>query len=168
MRTPAALNALLRELPDTWVMRSEGENTWSALDVVGHLIQAERENWIPRARIILQQDESQMFPPFDRWKGVRECQGKPLDQLLDEFAGLRSESLGHLRRMNLQDDDFDKRSRHPALGVVSLAELMATWAVHDLNHLHQISRVLAHQYRGSVGPWQAYLGVLHCAGHSAS
>jgi hypothetical protein len=166
-RTPATLNALLRGLPEILALGNEGANTWSARDVVGHLIDAEREDWIPRASIMLQHGENQPFPPFDRWKGVREAQGKPLDLLLDEFTRLRSEGLSQLRAMNLQGEDFHKSGRHPALGVVSLSELLATWAVHDLSHLHQISRVLAHHYRDCVGPWREYLGVLRCEGHSS-
>src|SRR6266853_1112085 len=131
-RTPAALNALLRDLPGTWTLQNEGENTWSAFDVVGHLIH-----------------------------------GKSLAQLLDEFTRLRVENLRELRALNLRQEDLERRGRHPALGVVTLSELLATWAAHDLTHLHQISRVMAHQYREAVGPWSAYLGVLQCAGHSS-
>jgi hypothetical protein len=166
-RTPAALNALLRDLPETWTFRNEGENTMSAFDVVGHLIHAERANWIPRAKMVLQFGETQAFEPFDRWAQVRESQGKSLGQLLDEFGSLRSESLDELRALNLRQEDLGRRGRHPALGVVTLSELLATWAAHDLTHLHQISRIMAHQYREAVGPYSAYLGVLKCAGHSS-
>jgi hypothetical protein len=166
-RTPATLSALLRDLPETWTLQNEGENTWSAFDVVGHLIHCERTDWMPRARTLLQFGESQTFGPFDRWGHVRESQGKSLEQLLDEFAHLRSENLDELRALNLQQQDLERRGRHPALGVVTLSELLATWAVHDLTHLHQISRVMAHQYRDAVGPWSEYLGVLQCTGHSS-
>ena len=166
-RTPAALDALLRDLPEAWTFRNEGENTWSVFDVVGHLIHAERTDWMPRVRMVLQSGETETFPPFDRWGQVRESQGKSLGQLLDEFANLRSESLEELRALNLRPEDFERRGRHPALGVVTLSELLATWAAHDLNHLHQISRVMAHQCRQAVGPWSKYLGVLQCAGHSS-
>jgi DinB superfamily len=166
-RTPAALDALLRDLPEMWTLRNEGENSWSAFDVVGHLIHAERTNWIPRVRVVLQFGENQPFAPFDRWAQVRETQGKVLEQLLDEFAHLRSESLGELRALNLRREDLELRGRHPTLGVVTLSELLATWAAHDLTHLHQISRIMAHQYREAVGPWSRYLGVLQCAGHSS-
>ena len=166
-RTPGSLNALLRDLLDTWTLRNEGEDTWSAFDVVGHLIHGERTDWLPRARMVLQFGEAQAFAPFDRWGQVRECQGKSLDQLLDEFARLRAENLGELRALNLRHGDLELRGRHPTLGVVTLSELLATWAAHDLTHLHQISRVMAHQYREAVGPWSAYLGVLRCAGHSS-
>jgi hypothetical protein len=171
-RTPATLNALLRGLPDTWVLSDEGRSkdgndTWSAFDIVGHLIVGERTDWMPRVRIILENGESRAFDPFDRFAQARESQGKSLEQLLDEFARLRVENLAALRTLNLKPEDFSRRGRHPALGVVTLSELLATWAVHDLTHLHQLSRVMAHQCRSAVGSWSAYLGVLHCAGHSA-
>lgn len=166
-RTPAALDALLRDLPGTWTLRNEGEKTMSAFDVIGHLINGERTNWMPRARMILQFGETREFEPFDRWKQIRDSQGKPLGQLLDEFAALRSESLNELRSLNLRKEDLERRGRHPVLGAVTLSELLASWAAHDLTHMHQISRVLAHQYREAVGPWSRYLGVLQCAGHSS-
>jgi len=167
-RTPAALNALQRDLPETWTLRNEGENTrgkktWSAFDIVAHLIHGERTDWMPRARMVLQFGETRAFDSFDRWGHVRESEGKSLGQLLDEFA----ENLGELRTLNLRPQDLERRGRHPALGVVTLSELLATWAAHDLTHLHQISRVMAHQYREAVGRWSAYLGVLQCAGHSS-
>jgi DinB superfamily len=166
-RTPATLNALLRDLPETLTLRNEGENTWSPFDVVAHLIHGEHTDWIPRAKTILQSGETQPFDSFDRWGHVRETQGKSLAQLLDEFARVRSENLGELRALNLRPEDLDRRGRHPSLGVVTLSQLLATWTAHDLTHLHQISRVMAHQFRQAVGPWSAYLGVLHCAGHSS-
>ena len=166
-RTPAALNALLRDLPDAWTLRNEGENTFTAFDVVGHLIHGERTDWMSRAKMILQFGETRAFESFDRLGHIHECDGKSLGQLLDEFARLRSENLDELRTLNLQPNDLERRGRHPALGVVTLSQLLATWATHDLTHLHQISRVMAHQYREAVGPWSAYLGVLQCAGHSA-
>jgi hypothetical protein len=166
-RTPAALNALLRGLPETWTMRDEGEDTWSVFDVVGHLISGERVDWLPRARMILESGESRTFEPFDRSGHLREGQGKTLEQLLDEFARLRAENLGELSALPLRREDMERRGRHPAFGVVTLSALLATWAAHDLTHLHQISRIMAHQYREAVGPWSAYLGVLQCAGHSS-
>jgi hypothetical protein len=166
-RTPAALNALLRDLPETWTLRNEGENTWSAFDVVGHLIHGERTDWMPRARMMLQWGETKAFEPFDRWGQERESEGKSLGQLLDEFDRARSESLDQLRALNLRQEDLARRGRHPVLGVVTLSELLATWAAHDLTHLHQIARIMAHQYCEAVGPWSAYLGVLQCRGHSS-
>jgi hypothetical protein len=176
-RTPATLNALLRGLPDLWVRSNEdrsNENrtdekneTWNAFDIVGHLIVGERTDWMPRVRIILQNGEARPFDPFDRFAQSKEIPNQSLDQLLDEFARLRAENLAALQALNLRSDDFSRRGTHPALGVITLSQLLATWTVHDLTHLHQLSRVMAHQYHNAVGPWSAYLGVLHCSGHSA-
>lgn len=166
-RTPATLNALLRGLPELWAHSNEGKDTWSAFDIVGHLVFADRTDWMPRVRTILEHGEARPFDPFDRFGQMRESQGKSLEQLLDEFARVRSESLGALAALNLQSADMARRGTHPALGVVTLSELLATWAVHDLTHLHQLSRVMAYQYREAVGPWSAYLGVLKCSGHGA-
>jgi hypothetical protein len=166
-RTPPTLNALLRGLPDPWVQCREGKDTWSAFDIVDHLICGERTDWMPRAQIILKHGEARPFDPFDRFAQSRESQGKSLEQLLDEFARLRGENLDALLALNLQPEDLARRGRHPALGAVTLSELLATWAVHDLTHVHQLSRVMAYRYGEAVGPWSAYLGVLKCNGHSA-
>jgi hypothetical protein len=166
-RTPSVLNALLLNLPRSWTVGNEGPKTWGPFDIVGHLIHGERTDWMPRALMSLEQGESRAFDPFDRLAQERESQGKSLADLLDEFAILRSQNLDALRTMNLQPEDFERRGRHPELGVVTLSQLLATWAVHDLTHLHQLSRVMAHQYREVVGPWRAYLGVLHCQGHGS-
>lgn len=166
-RTPATLNALLRDLPESLTSSNEGEKTWSPYDVIGHLIHAERTDWMPRIRIILQHGDTKVFEPFDRLAQFRENQGKSLPQLLDEFSGFRSENLAELRAMNLKPEDLKRRGKHPSLGAVTLSELLATWAAHDLTHLHQISRIMAHQYREAVGPFSAYLGVLRCDGHSS-
>lgn len=166
-RTPSTLDVLLRNLPEAWTLCNEGENTWTASDVVGHLLHGERTDWMPRAKRILQFGEEKAFEPFDRFAQERESRGKSLSQLLDEFAHARAENLVELRALNLRPADLERHGRHPSLGVVTLSQLLATWAVHDLTHLHQISRVLAHQYREAVGPWSDYLGVLKCAGHSS-
>ena len=166
-RTPAVLDALLRDLPEAWTLANEGSNTWSPFEIVAHLIYGEHVDWIPRARVIVQFGETKAFEPFDRSGHIPEMHGKSLGQLLDKFARARSESLDQLRAMNLQKADLERRGRHPAFGPVTLSQHLASWACHDLTHLHQISRAMAHQYRQAVGPWQAYLGVLQCAGHSA-
>jgi hypothetical protein len=165
-RTPTTLNALLRGLPEVWVRSNEGKDTWSAFDIVGHLIFGERTDWMPRVRIILESGDARPFDPFDRFAQLKESRDKSLEQLLDEFARLRRENLTALQALNLRAEDLTRRGTHPALGVVALRELLAAWAVHDLTHIHQLSRVMAHQYRDAVGPWSAYLGVLQCAGHS--
>ena len=166
-QTPAALNALLRNLPDVWTHTDEGPNTWTAFDIVGHLIHAEHTDWIPRATMIVEHGESQTFKPFDREGQKEKSQGKSLGNLLDQFAEVRADSLARLRAMNLQPEDLDRRGRHPVFGPVTLGQLLATWATHDLTHLHQLSRLMAHQYREAVGPWSVFLGVLHCHGHSS-
>lgn len=164
-RTPAALDALLRGLPELWISRNEGEGTWTVTDVVGHLIHGEQTDWIPRMQRILTDGESRPFDSFDRLGHVEAIRGKTLGQLLDEFAALRAEGLRALDA--IRPEDLDRRGHHPALGSVTLSQLLATWAAHDLSHLHQISRIMAAQYRGNVGPWSAYLGVMQCDGHSA-
>lgn len=166
-RTPAALDALLRNLPETWTCSNEGDKTWSPYDVVGHLVHGELTDWMPRVKMILERGETQPFVPFDRWAQERESRGKSLSNLLDEFARLRGQNLNELRSLNLQENDFARRGRHPSLGTVTLSELLATWVSHDLTHLHQISRTMAHQYREAVGPWSKFLGVMQCAGHSS-
>ncbi|MGD0348357.1 MAG: DinB family protein [Terracidiphilus sp.] len=165
-RTPAALDALLRGLPEAWTESNEGGNTWNVSTVIAHLIHCEDEDWMPRARHILHAGESEPFAPLDREGHVRFGRGKTLAQLLDEFARARTKSLDELRALKLTQQDLGRRGRHPALGSVTLSELLATWAAHDLTHLHQISRIMAHQVREAVGPWARFLGVMQCAGHS--
>lgn len=163
-RTPAALDALLRGLPPIWINRNEGEGTWSVRAVLAHLINADRVNWIPRAKHILEHGDTRPFEPFNRESGSREDQS--LAELLDEFTRQRAEKLAELRTFRLDAGDLYRLGYHPALGAVTLSQLLATWAAHDLTHLHQISRIMAHQYREDVGPWSKFLGVLHCQGHS--
>ena len=143
-----------------WTTPNEGPDTFSAFDNVGHLIHGERADWIPRARIILGDGSTKRFEPFDRFAQFRESEGKSIAELLDEFARLRSENLITLRGWNLSDRELALEGEHPALGVVSLRQLLATWAAHDLGHIAQTARVMAKQYREAVGPWRAYLPVL--------
>jgi hypothetical protein len=166
-RTPSTFDALLRGLPESWTSRNEGAGTWAPIEIVAHLIHAERTDWITRARMIVEAGETASFAPFIRDGHVQEMQGKSLDELLDEFAQVRAASLAALQQLNLQPEDLQRRGRHPALGSVTLSQLLATWVVHDLTHVHQVSRVMATQYREEVGPWTGYLGVLQCAGHSS-
>lgn len=151
-----------------WTLNREGPDTWSAFDVIGHLNHCERADWIPRARILLEHGDTRPFDPLDRLAQVEESRGKSLDQLLDEFAELRAANLKQLGDWQLTPEDLERRGRHPALGGVTLAQLLSAWAVHDMTHLHQISRILASQYRDAVGPWSRFLGVLHCGGHGAA
>lgn len=159
-RTPAALDALLRGLPDSWIAAHEGGTSWSPFDVIGHLIHGERTDWLPRARTILTHGDSQPFDTFDREAQFVASNGRTLDSLLDEFAATRRDSLGELDSLHLTEADLDRRGRHPALGPVTLRQLLATWAAHDLDHIVQISRVLATQYADEVGPWRAYLRII--------
>ncbi len=165
-RTPAALDALLRGLPQVWTDTSEGGNTWTVSSVIAHLIYGEQEDWMPRTRHILQSGDTQPFAAFDREGHLRIGKDRKLTQLLDEFSKARTQSLNELKGLKLTPQDLQRRGRHPSLGSVSLSELLATWAAHDLTHLHQISRIMAHQLRDAVGPWARFLGVMHCAGHS--
>ncbi len=159
-RTPATLDALLRGLPDGWIVAHEGGDTWSPFDVIGHLIHGERTDWIPRARIILEHGEARAFDKFDRFAQITISEGRTLPSLLDEFATLRRENLRELATLGSTDRDLDRRGQHPELGVVTLRQLLATWVAHDLDHVVQVSRVLARQYSDEVGPWRAYLRII--------
>jgi hypothetical protein len=159
-RTPATLDALLRGLPDGWIGAHEGGETWSPFDVIGHLIHGERTDWMPRAKIILDHGESRAFEKFDRFAQFEASKGRTLASLLDEFAMLRHEGLRELAALKLTQADLDRRGRHPELGLVTLRQLLATWTAHDLDHIVQISRVLARQYADEVGPWRAYLRII--------
>ena len=159
-RTPATLDALLRGLPQGWIDAHEGGETWSPFDVVGHLIHGERSDWLPRARIIMEQGEARPFERFDRVAQFASAEGQTLASLLDEFAAARRESLRALAALRLRESDLDRRGRHPELGVVTLRQLLATWVAHDLDHVAQIARVLARQYSDEVGPWRAYLRII--------
>lgn len=159
-RTPSTVSTMLNGLSETWTASNEGGETFSAFDNVGHLIHGERTDWIPRAQIILTQGESRRFEPYDRFAQRRESAGKSLAQLLDEFVELRARNLATLRSWQLTDRELALEGEHPALGMVTLKQLLATWVVHDLGHIAQIARVMAKQYRGEVGPWVEYLPVL--------
>lgn len=159
-RTPDVLRSLLDGLPEPWLATREGEGTFSPRDVVGHLIEGEKTDWIPRARLILESGDTRAFVPFDR-VGFREAiEGRGIDDLLTEFAALRAANLAALREMALTPTHLSLPGRHPELGPVTLGQLLATWAVHDLNHIGQIVRVMSRSYDGAVGPWKAYLGIL--------
>ena len=168
-RTPATLEALLRGLPAEWLGSNEGPDTWSPLDVLGHLIHGDEEDWIPRARIILQHGEASIFEPFDRFAYLEResTKGKGLADLLATFETLRAKNLAALDEMDLDNDDrLALLGTHPEFGRVTLGQLIATWATHDLAHIVQIARVLARQYDAAVGPWKEYLSVLIGIGES--
>ena len=159
-RTPKTLNAILGDLPDAWSRAVEGPDTFSPFDVVGHLIDGEETDWIPRARIILEQGKNLTFVPFDRFAQFEKSKGKSLAALLDEFERLRSDNIDELRSWRLTDEQLDLEGMHPELGLVTLRQLLATWVVHDLNHVRQIATAMAKKYDGEVGPWKEYLSIL--------
>lgn len=158
-RTPALLDAWLRDLPMPWLVADEGPETWDAHAIVGHLIEGERHDWIPRVRHLLQHGDAVAFAPFDRFAQLR-AGPRPITALLDEFAELRRRSLDEFRALGLGAGDLDRRGRHPAFGVVTLGQLLATWVAHDLTHTAQLARVFGRRCREAVGPWQAYLRVV--------
>lgn len=159
-RTPAALEALLHGLPEPWVRSNEGAETWSAFDIVGHLIHGEETDWIPRVRMILETGETRVFDRFDRFAQQEKSIGKSLAELLAAFTRLRAENLDVLSRWQLTPADMLRCGQHPEFGPVTLGQLLATWTAHDLSHLAQVSRVMCRQYTDAVGPWRAYLPIL--------
>lgn len=159
-RTPGVLDALLRGLPDDWADLTEGPGTWSPRGVVAHLTHADRTNWLPRAQVLLAAGEAQVFPPFDR-AGHQAAQATlSLDELLDDFAATRADSLRALDALNPGPAELARRGTHPEFGPVTLGQLLSTWAAHDLDHIMQITRTLGGGYRDAVGPWQAYLRIM--------
>lgn len=159
-RTPPTLRALLGGVADPWARATEGPETFSPFDVVGHLIDGEETDWIPRARIILAQGANPAFEPYDRFRHRTRNVGRTLASLLEEFARLRAANLELLRSWRLTAAELELTALHPSLGRVTLQELLASWVVHDLGHLAQVARVMAKQYRDVVGPWVPFMPVL--------
>lgn len=159
-RTPDTLRSLLSGLSDDWIFSNEGEDTWSPFDVVGHLIDGERDNWIQRIEVILSNNENKDFPPFDRFSHLQLNVGKTMEQLLSEFAELRQGNLEKLKTLILPDTDLHQTGIHPQFGSVTLGQLLATWTAHDLSHIAQITRVMANRYKEDVGPWKVNLRVM--------
>ena len=159
-RTPAQLTNLLQGLSEDWIYNNEGEDSWSPFDIVGHLIHGDKTDWIPRMKVILSDDPNGKFEPFDRFAQFRDSQGKTLEQLLETFKLLREQNIAYINSLNLSQADFQKTGIHPDFGEVALSQLISTWVVHDLNHIGQIVRVMAKQYRKEVGPWIKYLKIL--------
>lgn len=161
-RTPAVLRALLQDLPDEWGRSRELPESWSAFDIVGHLIHGEETDWLPRARIILEHGEARPFAPYDRFAQTELSRGKSLGTLLDEFEAIRHKNLEALEELNITESNLEQTGSHPVLGTVTLRQLLSTWVVHDLGHLRQVARAMAHRYRNEVGPWNrpGYLNVL--------
>jgi hypothetical protein len=154
------VDQLLRNLPSGWVEATEGPDTWSPYDVVGHLIHGERTDWVPRVEHLLTHGESVAFPPFDRFAQFEASAGKSLSELLDLFRALRAESLMRLEKLGLTERDMERTGRHPEFGTVTLGQHLATWVAHDLDHIMQIVRVMARQYGDAVGPWRRYLRII--------
>ena len=159
-RTPMVVESLLKNLSKPWIHCNEGGDSWSAFDIVGHLIHGERTDWTQRLKILLSDLEDKTFTPFDRFAQFESSKGKSMEDLLDEFKSARKENLNFLQALNISDDQFDLKAIHPSLGEVTLGELLASWVVHDLGHIAQLSRVMAKQYATEVGPWKEYLTVL--------
>jgi len=159
-RTPSVLRSLLTGLDQDWTTLDTGPQTFSPFDVVGHLIQGERTDWMQRLEHVFTHADRVPFVPFDRFAMYSASRGRTLGELLDEFERLRRQNLAALRQRQLSAADFARRGAHPELGAVTVGQLLATWVVHDLNHLGQIARTMAFQYRDAVGPWRPYLGIL--------
>jgi hypothetical protein len=160
-RTPAVLKTLLSNLNDGWIMNNEGPETFSPYDVIGHLIHGEKTDWVARTKIILEFGLSKPFEPYDRFAQFDDSKGKTLTQLLDEFETVRKENLFWFKGLNLSETDLDKKGMHPKLGEVTLRNLLATWVVHDLTHIAQITRVMAKQYKEEMGPWPEFFRILN-------
>lgn len=158
--TPSTLKIMLGGLSDAWVGGNDRDQ-WQPVDVVGHLIHGEETDWIPRAKIILEQGTDRTFQPFDRFAQFQRFEGKTLTELLDEFARQRAASIQQLLSWNLGPEQLRLEGMHPELGTVTLEQLLATWVVHDLNHVSQIAKALSQKYSDEVGPWRAYLSVLN-------
>lgn len=159
-RTPDVLITMLEDISTDWTLVNEGGDSWSAYDILGHLIHGEKTDWIPRAEIILSNNTDKTFTPFDRLAQVEDSKGKSLSQLLTEFKTLREINIEYLRSKKITDKNLEEKGIHPAFGEVTLSQLLSTWVVHDLNHIAQISRVMAKQYKAAVGPWIEYLRIL--------
>jgi hypothetical protein len=159
-RTPNVLRALLEGLPDAWIHANDGPGTWSAFDVLGHLIHGEKTDWMPRAHRILEKGSSEPFEPFDREAMFEASRGKSIEALLDEFERLRRANIATLRALDLKPADLARVGRHPELGAVTLGQHLATWTAHDLGHIRQIAQTMGRQYRDAIGPWRAYLSMM--------
>lgn len=160
-RTPRVLNTMLSGVSDYWVRQEEAPGKWSVYDVIGHFIHGEKTDWVPRMEIILGDTQDKTFTPFDRFAQFENSKGKSFEELLKEFDALRKKNVALLKSKNLSQEDFFKEGIHPEFGTVTLAQLLSTWAVHDLAHLAQITRIMAKQHKTNVGPWSNYIGLIN-------
>ncbi|MGI8383980.1 DinB family protein [Robertmurraya sp. P23] len=159
-KTPYTLETLLVGLSEGWVECHEGEGTWNAAEVIDHLIDGEKMNWIPRLQMILEDGESKPFPPFDRFAHLEQKSEQSLKEKFTEYKRLREQNIKKLIELVDPEEHLELTGIHPAFGVVKVRELISTWVVHDLTHMAQIVRVMAKRYQTDVGPWKEYLGIL--------
>jgi hypothetical protein len=160
-RTPTVLRVLLSGLDDEWVMNNEGPETFSPFDVIGHLVNGEKTDWRPRITMILEYGDTKTFALFNRFAQYEESKGKTLEQLLDEFESLRKENMQWFRSLIISEADLEKKGSHPVLGQVTLRNLLATWVIHDLTHIAQVTRVMGKQYKGEMGPWVEFFRIMN-------
>lgn len=158
--TPNTLQDFLANLPDSWLDFKEEPDAWSPRSVLVHFIHNEQINWIVRARVIMSSLEDKTFPPFSQMPDEEAFPPLGTGQLLDQFAELREANLDEMRGFGIGSEDLDREGIHPALGTVNLRQLISTWVVHDLNHLHQIAKSLAKRYGDAVGPWRPNLAII--------
>jgi len=159
-RTPQTLEYFLAGLSEEWMKSNEGEGTWNASEVIDHLIECEKVNWVPRLETILQEGENKPFPPFDRYSHLNKKTSESVEQKLLEFKKVRTHNIDKLKDQIKPELHFELTGLHPEFGSVKLRELLAAWVVHDLTHISQIVRVMANRYREDVGPWKKYLSIL--------
>lgn len=159
-RTPIVLHTMLQHISADWTLQNEGGETWSVYDIIGHLIHGEKTDWVPRVKCILSENQNKSFKTFDRYAQFNDSKGKSLEQLLDEFKVLRTINIEYIYSINITEKELQQKGLHPTFGEVALSQLLATWVVHDLNHIAQICRVMAKQYKDAVGSWVEYLSIL--------
>ncbi|HEY1040177.1 MAG TPA: DinB family protein [Bacteroidia bacterium] len=160
-RTPQSLRSLLYKLDENWTQNNEGGETWSPYDVIGHLVHCDEENWIPRIEVVLSDSAVRKFEPLNRFAQFEKSKGKNINELLDHFVGIRHSSMAKLKILNITNEQLSKTAIHPEFGSVSLSQLISAWVVHDLDHISQITRVMAKQYKAEVGPWIQYMRILN-------
>ena len=159
--TPSTFRAMLLNLPDRLITHNECDESWCPFDIVGHLIHGDKTDWIPRLHRILELGETEPFMPFDRFTQFKDSEGKTLTELLDAFEKLRRDNLEELKSLHLTEKQLYLTGTHPELGIVTIRQLLHTWAVHDMSHLAQTARVISRQYSDDVGPWKDYIPIVN-------